>query len=190
MRIMTILSVPLHEHLHVLHKLETPDSFVFVVAQETRASACPLCQRSSPKKHSSYMRVIHDLPIQGKPVLLYLRTQKWFFVSIRNVPEGCLRNGMTGFCHRSDAPGGWRTCCAPLRFRPMVSRHRTSVRKSVWMSVMIRCCVYCIKQKSQKRAAPFVGMDDFAWKKGHRYELLIGDARTHQPMEMLPDREK
>ncbi|WP_181186179.1 transposase [Alkalicoccus urumqiensis] len=55
---------------------------------------------------------------------------------------------------------------------------------------MIRCCVYCIKQKSQKRAAPFVGMDDFAWKKGHRYGLLICDARTHQPIEMLPDREK
>lgn len=36
---------------------------------------------------------------------------------------------------------------------------------------------------------PFVGIDDFTWKKGHRYGILICDVMTHHPIDLLPDRE-
>ncbi len=39
-------------------------------------------------------------------------------------------------------------------------------------------------------SVPFVGIDDFAWKKGHRYGILICDGFTHQPIDVLPNREK
>lgn len=44
-------------------------------------------------------------------------------------------------------------------------------------------------QKIPPPPAPFVGMDDFAWKKGHRYGILICDAVSHRPIDLLPDRE-
>lgn len=88
--IMNTLFRPLDTHLQVLNHSETPTSFIFVIAKETKSSCCPLCQRSSERKHSSYMHIIHDLPIQGKPVLLYLRTQKWFCTN-----ASCKRNVFT-----------------------------------------------------------------------------------------------
>lgn len=33
-----------------------------------------------------------------------------------------------------------------------------------------------------------VGIDDWAWKKGQRYGTLVVDLRTHQPVDVLPDR--
>ncbi|WP_347862853.1 transposase family protein [Salimicrobium sp. PL1-032A] len=79
---MNTLFRPLDTNLQILNHSETPTSFLIVIAKETKSSCCPLCQRSSERKHSSYMRIIHDLPIQGKPVLLYLRTQKWFCTNV------------------------------------------------------------------------------------------------------------
>ena len=56
--------------------------------------------------------------------------------------------------------------------------------------VMIRYFGLFINQTSNLRFVPFVGIDDFAWRKGHRYGVLICDGLTHQPVDVLPDREK
>src|SRR5699024_1422430 len=40
----------------------------------------------------------------------------------------------------------------------------------------------------QRRRVPFVGIDDFAFKKRQRYGVIICDALTSQPIDLLPDR--
>jgi transposase len=38
------------------------------------------------------------------------------------------------------------------------------------------------------RCLPFLGLDDFAFKKGHTYGTLICDLKSHLPIALLPDR--
>ena len=41
----------------------------------------------------------------------------------------------------------------------------------------------------KKGVLPFVGIDDFAFKKRFTYSIIIIDLVTHQPLDILPTRE-
>lgn len=64
--------------LIILSQTEATDGLTYVVTLDSNSGRCPKCQHVSHKRHSAYMRVIDDLPIQGKSVQLYLKTRKWF----------------------------------------------------------------------------------------------------------------
>ncbi|MGG4179447.1 transposase [Virgibacillus pantothenticus] len=53
---------------------------------------------------------------------------------------------------------------------------------------MILYCVLSTKHLCQKRRVPFVGIDDFAFKRRHKYGVIICDAQTSHPIDLLPDR--
>lgn len=68
----------LDARLVILSQVADDSRLTYVVTLDSKTSNCPKCQHGSHKRHSAYMRVIDDLPIQGKRVQLYLKTRKWF----------------------------------------------------------------------------------------------------------------
>lgn len=44
----------------------------------TKLASCPCCVHPSHQPHNSYTRIIHDLPICDKEVILIIQLHKWF----------------------------------------------------------------------------------------------------------------
>jgi transposase len=64
--------------LHLLH-IETEGNVITMVVRTTASQAkCSLCEKSSPKVHSCYTRLLADLPWMGHAVRLKLHLRRFF----------------------------------------------------------------------------------------------------------------
>src|SRR4051794_2739200 len=63
--------------LAVEQVLPEPDRITIVAAVRQPTADCPTCRRPSGRIHSRYERRLHDLPWQGRPVILRLRARRF-----------------------------------------------------------------------------------------------------------------
>jgi transposase len=61
---------------------EVSDAGIELYVESTNEQAqCPYCGANSTKVHSTYLRKLQDLPMQGKKVVIYLTNRKYFCVN-------------------------------------------------------------------------------------------------------------
>jgi len=154
-------------------------------------SACPLCGHLAWRVRSHYERTVADVPCGGRRLILKLGVRKFH-------------------CHTADCP---RTIFAERLpdFLQYFAR-QTNRLKEALLAIGFATC-----GKAGAKLAPQVGMritpttllrqmhalplppvgpvshigiDDFAWKKGHRYGTIVVNLLTHQVIERQKNDEK
>lgn len=65
------------EDIEIINKNETTDKIVVELKSRTKVQKCPKCGYESEQHHSTYKRVITDLPILGKSVSLFVTAYKY-----------------------------------------------------------------------------------------------------------------
>jgi transposase len=157
----------------------------------TTTAACPLCQSVSQRVHSCYERTVLDLAWGVRTLTLKLEVRR-FFCDVKT----CLRTIFTERLPGIVAPSARRT----TRLREMLEALAFELGGEAGAAVArwLHCgspsadTLLRLIRRAPSPAPPtprYLGVDDWALKKGHTYGTLLCDLERHQVIELWEGRD-
>jgi transposase len=184
---------PCHAEVQVERLLAKADHIILMLRAVRRTAACPGCAQLSSRIHSYYERRLDDLPWNGIPVRICLRTRRF----VCNTEE-CAHHIFTERLPETTAT------CARRTLRMEQALHwlglaldgaagaRTAQRLGLVVSgdtLLRHLRRMPLAQKPTPIAPRASGMDDWAWRKGQGYGTILFDLERRCVVDLLPDRQ-
>ena len=150
---------------------------------------CPLCSRASRRIHSRYQRTLADLPWATFQVRLEVRVRKFFCAN-----KACQRRIFTERLPDVATPWARRT----LRLADSLlavgvalgGRAGSRLTQRLQRPTPPASLLQVVHNASLPRppALHAVGVDEWSWRRGHRYGTIVVNLETHRVVDLLPER--
>jgi transposase len=160
------------------------------IATSQPYACCPLCGVETWRVHSRYTRQLAEESILGHPVRLEMTVRR-FFCAASPCPRRIFAEALDGFAakyarttarlaqtHRAIGAALGGEAGARLAAKTAVPTSPDTLLRRV-------------RQVEVPAPKPlrFVGIDDWAWRKGQRYGTIVVDLETSTVVDLLPDRD-
>lgn len=154
------------------------------------SAACPCCDTSSFSIHSRYERTLTDLPAHGRRVDLRIHSRRF---RCRN--NACVQKV---FCERLGFSIARAYARRTERMAKIVhhigvalgGRPGQRIAHRLLLPVSNDTLLRTVRNRVEAADTTprVVGVDDWAWRKGHRYSTIICDLERRKIIDLLPDR--
>src|ERR1700720_4315943 len=164
---------------------------IIAVRASGSVGLCPSCGTVSRRVHSRYRRHVNDLPLSGRIVQLLVIARRFRCDAVL-----CGRQIFTErFAEGVLAPSARRTA----RLDSIVhhlglalgGRPAAGFAKRLMLPVSKDTLLRVVRRRSRPPSDPLrvIGIDDWAWRRNHRYASIVCNLERRRIVTLLPDRE-
>jgi transposase len=161
------------------------------VAATTATAPCPRCGTAGARIHSRYQRTIRDLVCAGRVLVFHLRVRKWICalstcaqrIFAERFPDlvqpyGRMTKRLNDILHTIGVTTTGADAARVLTAFRVPTTAKTVIRRVLRLPLPAEGLITA------------VGIDEWAWKKGHRYGTVLVDLDQHRVAALLPERSR